>query len=183
MSNSRDLEKAKEVADNAASELRQVERKAADDALQALMEDKTIAVKSEGDKVRKEMSEELKIERDKNFNSAMRANKSVYIRKDNEDAFAELLNKSFGSDSNYRKLSITNKSGDHIIELKGMKFMFENKKYTKTVPKKEVKKAERDFELNKDCDVLIFVSEDSSIINCKSQFDITRTGDGRHLDW
>ena len=136
MSNSRDLEKAKEVADNAASELRQVERKAADDALQALMEDKTIAVKSEGDKVRKEMSEELKIERDKNFNSAMRANKSVYIRKDNEDAFAELLNKSFGSDPNYRKLPKTTEAGDHIIEWKGMKFMFENKKYTKTVPKK-----------------------------------------------
>ena len=177
------MEKAKEVADNAASELRQVERKAADDALQALMEDKTIAVKSEGDKVRKEMSEELKIERDKNFNSAMRANKSVYIRKDNEDAFAELLNKSFGSDPNYRKLPKTTEAGDHIIEWKGMKFMFENKKYTKTVPKKEVEKAERDFELNKDCDVLIFVSEDSSIINCKSQFDITRTGDGRHAIW
>ena len=102
LSNSRDLEKAKEVADNAVSERRQIERKAADDALQALMEDKTIAVKSEGDKVRKELNEKLKIERDKYFNSAMRANKSVYIRKDNEDAFAELLNKSFGSDSNYR---------------------------------------------------------------------------------
>ena len=55
----------------------------------------------------------------------------------------ELLNKSFGSDSNYRKLSITNKSGDHIIELKGMKFMFENKKYTEMVPKIEVEKGFR----------------------------------------
>ncbi len=59
-----------------------------------------------------------------------------------------------------------------------MKFMFENKKYTKTVPKTEVEKAIRDFKLNKDCDVLIFMSEDSSIINFKSPFNITRTGDG-----
>ena len=77
----------------------------------------------------------------------------------------------------------TTESGDFIIEWKGMKFMFENKKYTSTVPKTQVEKAIRDFELNKDCDVLIFVSEDSSIINCKSQFDITRTGDGRHAIW
>jgi hypothetical protein len=111
----RDLEKAKEVADNAVSERRQVERKAADDALQAL-EDKTTAVNFEVDKVRKEMSEELKKGRDKNFNSAIRANKSVYIGKDNEDAFAELLNKSFGSDSNYRIVPKITESGDFIID-------------------------------------------------------------------
>ena len=31
--------------------------------------------------------------------------------------------------------------------------------------------------------MLIFVSEDSSIINCKSPFEITQTGDGRHAIW
>jgi hypothetical protein len=69
-------------------------------------------------------------------------------------------------------------AGDFIIEWKGMKFMFENKKYTKTVPKTEVEKAIRDFELNKDCDVLIFVSEDSSIINCKSPLTLLELGTG-----
>jgi hypothetical protein len=62
------------------------------------------------------LNEKLKIERDKNINSAMRANKSIYIRKDNEDAFAELLNKSFGSDPNYCKLPKTTESGDFIID-------------------------------------------------------------------
>jgi hypothetical protein len=177
----RDLEKAKEVADNAASELRQVERKAAADALQAL-EDKTTAVNFEVDKVRKEKDEELKIERDKNCNSAIRANKSVYIGKDNEDAFAELLNKSFGSDPNYRKLPKTTEAGDHIIEWKAMKLMFENKKYASTVSKTEVDKAVSDFMKNQDCDVLIFVSEDSHIANNKRHFDITYE-DGRPAIW
>ena len=179
----KDLEKAKEVADNAASKLRQVEKKAAADALQAL-EDKTTAVNSEVDKVRKELNEELNKERDNNFNSAIRANKSVYIGKDNEDAFAELLNKSFGSDPTYRKLPKTTEAGDHIIEWKGMKLMFENKKVQTTVQKTEVDKAVRDFVKNPDCDVLVFVSEDSHIVNRKRHFDITYE-DGRptgHLD-
>jgi hypothetical protein len=77
----------------------------------------------------------------------------------------------------------TTESGDFIIEWKGMKFMFENKTHKKTVPKTDREKAIRDFELNPDCDVLIFVSEDSRIVNCKRYFDITRIKDGRPAIW
>ena len=58
--------------------------------------------------------------------------------------------------------------------------MLENKKVQKTVQKSEVDKAEvnkaaRDFVKNKDCDVLIiFVNEDSNIVNRKRHFDITQ---------
>jgi hypothetical protein len=41
--------------------------------------------------------------------------------------------------------------------------MFENKKYKDKVPTKEVEKAIKDFEKHQECDVLIFVSETSSI--------------------
>jgi hypothetical protein len=61
----------------------------------------------------------------------------------------------------------TTESGDFIIEWKGIKFMFENKKVQKTVQKPEVDEAEvdeaevnkavRDFNAkNQDCDVLVF---------------------------
>jgi hypothetical protein len=56
----------------------------------------------------------------------------------------------------------TTESGDFIIEWKGIKFMFENKKVQKTVQKPEVdevevNKAVRDFNAkNQDCDVLVF---------------------------
>ena len=60
--------------------------------------------------------------------------------------------------------------------------MFENKDYTKTVPTEKVEKAIRDIELNRDCDVLIFVSEDSHIANHKRHFDITYE-DGRPAIW
>ena len=58
--------------------------------------------------------------------------------------------------------------------------MLENKKVQKTVQKSEVDKAEvnkaaRDFVKHKDCDVLIiFVNEDSNIVNRKRHFDITQ---------
>jgi hypothetical protein len=42
--------------------------------------------------------------------------------------------------------------------------MFENKKYKDKVPTKEVEKAIKDFEKHPECDVLIFVSETSSIV-------------------
>ena len=63
----------------------------------------------------------------------------------------------------------TTESGDFIIEWKGIKFMFENKKVQKTVQKPEVDEAEvnkavRDFNAkNQNCDVLVFVSEDIAI--------------------
>jgi hypothetical protein len=82
----------------------------------------------------------------------------------------------------------TTESGDFIIEWKGIKFMFENKKVQKTVQKPEVDEAEvnkavRDFNAkNQNCDVLVFVSEDIAISPIAS---ITYE-DGRstgHLDW
>jgi hypothetical protein len=146
-------------------------------------DDKFAKIRAAEDKIRQELNPKIEELQNLLNNVTHRQANSSLKGKDNENGFEELLNTSFGSDPNYRKLPKTTESGDFIIEWKEMKFMFENKKYTKTVPKIEVEKAIRDFELNKDCDVLIFVSEDSSIINCKSQFEITQTGDGRHAIW
>ena len=158
------------------------ELKIAQAATEKVKDDKFAEIRAAEDKIRKELNQKNEeLQNQLNIVTRRQANSSLK-GKDNENAFKELLNASFSSDPNYRIVPKTTESGDFIIEWKGMKFMFENKDYTPVVPKTEVKKAIRDFELNKDCDVLIFVSEYSSIINCKSPFNITRTGDGRHLD-
>jgi hypothetical protein len=179
----KDLEKAKDAAEKASSDLRDAEKKAAEAAVQA-EKAKNEAVKAEVQKVREELNKELEKERDLNRASAIRANKSVLIGKDNEDAFAELLDHSFGIGGHpYRRLDKTIKSGDHIIEWKGITLMFENKKYKNPVPTKEVDKAITDFESNKNCDVLVVVSENSNIVKRKRHFDITHIDDGRPAIW
>ncbi len=106
----------------------------------------------------------------------------------------ELLDKSFGSDSNcivYSAQKPQSLVTSSSIEWKGIKFMFENKKVQKTVQKPEVSKPEvdkavRDFEENQDCDVLLaFVSEDSKYRQSQASFWHYTYEDGRptgHLD-
>ncbi|XP_046638049.1 uncharacterized protein LOC124316258 [Daphnia pulicaria] len=179
-----DLEKAIDAAEKASSELDEAKQKAAEAAVQA-EKAKNEAVNAEVQKVREELNQELKEERDRNRASAIRTNKSVLIGRDNEDAFAQLLDHSFGigGQHHYRRLPQVKKSGDHLIEWKEIKIMFENKKYSNCVPTKEVDKAIRDFESNKNCDVLVFVSEDSSIVKRQRYFDITHVADGRPAIW
>jgi hypothetical protein len=177
-----EMKNVQAVTEKASLDLIKANQKAAEDAIQA-KDQKFAEILAAERKVREELISTIENLQERLGISTQRQANSSLKGKDNENGFEELLNTSFGSDPNYRKLPKTTESGDFIIEWKEMKFMFENKKYTKTVPKIEVEKAIRDFELNKDCDVLIFVSEDSSIINCKSQFEITQTGDGRHAIW
>jgi hypothetical protein len=185
----KEIDRQKETIESMTSNLdsaniRQIEElKIAQAAIVKVKDDKFVEIRAAEDKIRQELNPKIEELQNLLNNVTHRQANSSLKGKDNENGFEELLNTSFGSDPNYRKLPKTTESGDFIIEWKEMKFMFENKKYTKTVPKIEVEKAIRDFELNKDCDVLIFVSEDSSIINCKSQFEITQTGDGRHAIW
>ena len=177
-----EMKNVQAVTEKASLDLIKANQKAAEDAIQA-KDQKFAEILAAERKVREELTSKIENLQERLGISTQRQANSSLKGKDNENAFQKLLDKSFDSDRKYGIVPKTTESGDFIIEWKGMKFMFENKKYTKTVPKTEVEKAIRDFELNKDCDVLIFVSEDSSIINCKSQFDITRTGDGRHAIW
>ncbi|KZS17528.1 Uncharacterized protein APZ42_016416 [Daphnia magna] len=136
--------------------------------------------------VRKELEDKNKELQSRLLSLTGRQAGSATKGKDNEDAFAALLDKAFGPTKHYkRRDKIGNKSGDHIVELEGMKIMIENKNYAKRVPLTEVEKAIKDFELQSDCNVLMFVSEDSTITGHERPGDlnITHTTDGRTAIW
>ena len=127
-----------------------------------MKDDKFAKIRAAEDKIRQELNHKIEELQNLLNNVIHRQANSSLKGKDNENGFEELLNTSFGSDPNYRKLPKTTESGDFIIEWKGIKFMFENKKVQKTVQKPEVDEAEvnkavRDFNAkNQDCDVLVF---------------------------
>ena len=54
-------------------------------------------------------------------------------------------------------------AGDHIFNWCGLKIMWEDKNYEKIVPKDQIEKAYRDFDLHKNCHVLLFISANSAI--------------------
>jgi hypothetical protein len=179
-----ELKNAQAATQKASEELLRASQKAAEDVNQ-VKEDKFKEIREAEEKVRGEFNSKIdELQNQLKVLTGRRANSSIK-GKDNEDRFAKLLDLSFGSDKNYEKLPKTTESGDHVIKWKGIKLMFENKDYTTTVQKTEVDKALRDFMLdkNKDCDVLIFVSEDINIINRDCPFDITRSDDGRPAIW
>ncbi|XP_032783806.2 centromere-associated protein E-like [Daphnia magna] len=159
--------------------------KAKDDRLEAEVkynEDKETKVAQ----VRKELEDKNKELHSLLLSLTGRQAGSATKGKDNEDAFAALLDKAFGPTKPYkRRDKIGNKSGDHIVEWEGMKIMIENKNYAKRVPSTEVEKAIKDFELQSDCNVLMFVSEDSTITGHErpGDLDITHTVDGRTAIW
>lgn len=159
--------------------------KAKDDRLEAEVkynEDKETKVAQ----VRKELEDKNNVLQSQLLSLTGRQAGSATKGKDNEDAFAALLDKAFGPTKHYkRRDKIGNKSGDHIVELEGMKIMIENKNYAKRVPSTEVEKAIKDFELQSDCNVLMFVSEDSTITGHERPGDlnITHTTDGRTAIW
>ncbi|KAI9558836.1 hypothetical protein GHT06_015625 [Daphnia sinensis] len=143
-------------------------------------------LKTEVEKVRKELEDKNNVLQSQLLSLTGRQATSATKGKDNEDAFAALLDKAFGPTQLYKRLdNIENKPGDHIIEWEGTKIMIENKKYAKRVPSNEVDKAIRDFETNVDCNVLMFVSEDSTITGHErpGDLDITHTTDGRTAIW
>jgi O6-methylguanine-DNA--protein-cysteine methyltransferase len=179
-----ELKSAQAANEMALLELFNAKQKAAEDVNQ-VKEDKFKEIREAEEKVRAEFNSKIdELQNQLRVLTHRQANSSIK-GKDNEDAFSQLLDHSFGSDQHYSKLPKTAESGDHVIKWKGLQLMFENKKYTNAVPKTQVDKALRDFMLdkNKDCDVLIFVSEDTNIINRDCPFDITRSDDGRPAIW
>jgi hypothetical protein len=177
-----ELRNAQAATQKASTELLKASQKAAEDVNQ-VKEDKFKEIREAEEKMRGEFNSKIdELQNQLRVLTGRQANSSIK-GKDNEDFFAILLDLSFGSDKNYEKLPKTTEATDHRIKWKGIKLMFENKTYTTTVPTKEVVNALRDFKSNKDFDVLIFVSEDTNIINRNCPFDITRSDDGRPAIW
>ncbi|XP_046458946.1 uncharacterized protein LOC124205543 [Daphnia pulex] len=156
--NSREIEKltqelkeTKSKIEETEKALREALKKVGDTALEA-EKDKNAAV----DKVREESTAKILALTSRQSNSSLKG-------QDNEKMFGELLHKVFGISADYVKQEHRIESGDHIIEWEGLKLMFENKYYEKQVTSDEVEKAIKDFKKHPECDVLIFVSEKSSI--------------------
>jgi hypothetical protein len=115
--------------------------------------------------------------------AARQANSSLKGR-DTERAFAELLDRTFGTSRSYRVHPHRIESGDHIVDFDGYRLMFENKKYARDVTSEEVAKAHRDFRAHPDCHALVFVSHDSNIVGHQraSSVDVEReAGTGRPI--
>ncbi|EFX82890.1 hypothetical protein DAPPUDRAFT_101087 [Daphnia pulex] len=156
--NSREIEKltqelkeTKSKIEETEKALREALKKVGDTALEA-EKDKNAAI----DKVREESTAKILALTSRQSNSSLKG-------QDNEKMFGELLHKVFGISADYVKQEHRIESGDHIIEWEGLKLMFENKNYEKQVTSDEVEKAIKDFKKHPECDVLIFVSEKSSI--------------------
>lgn len=63
-------------------------------------------------------------------------------------------------------------AGDLIFDWQGLRIMWEDKNYTRTVSKGEIEKGLRDFDANRDCHILLFVSAHTSIAGYESDTDI-----------
>jgi hypothetical protein len=64
-------------------------------------------------------------------------------------------------------------SCDHIFDWNGLRILWEDKDYMANVNRAEIEKAYRDFDINQDCHVLLFVSANSAIVGheCSSGID------------
>ena len=102
------------------------------------------------------------------------------------EKFAQLLDSVFGFSSVYlRKKKYSVNYGDHIIiHWEELKLMFVNQNFGKRVHPDQVDEAMEDFAEHAECDVLIFVSETSSIVKHErpGHLDID-TVDGRSAIW
>jgi len=84
--------------------------------------------------------------------------------RDNETNSRQLIIDAFGTPgSGFTMHHREDFAGDQIFDWNGLRLMWEDKRYTTTVPKAEVDKAWRDFDANQDCHVLLFVSAHSPI--------------------
>ncbi|XP_057369296.1 uncharacterized protein LOC130690305 isoform X2 [Daphnia carinata] len=180
-----DLKTANDKLEKAKDDLLKAEREYSVN-LKQMGEDKLIAIQEAVAKAHKELGDKNNSLQSQLLSLTGRQAGSATKGKDNECAFATLLDKAYGPNKSYKRLDkIGNMSGDHIVEWEGMKIMIENKKHAKRIVSGEVVKAIRDFESNKDCNVLMFVSEDSTIIGHErpGDLDVTHTADGRTAIW
>jgi hypothetical protein len=175
----KEIEEKRVKIENTEKALSEEKDRATKAAVQA-EKDKSAAV----DKVREELNKKIEEQQERVLSLTGRQSNSSIKGKDNENDFAQLLHDAFGLSPDYLKYEPRIESGDHVIQWEGLKLMFENKKYKKTVPKTEVEKAIKDFKKHPECDVLIFVSETSSIAKHErpGHLDID-TVDGRAAIW
>jgi hypothetical protein len=81
----------------------------------------------------------------------------------NEREMHRLITMAFGHCPNFMIHPKKDYSGDHIFDWNGLRIIWEDKDYSRSVDRNEVEKAQRDLTANNDCHVLILVSANSSI--------------------
>lgn len=90
----------------------------------------------------------------------------------NELESLDLIESTFsGLNSNYEYIPKTINAGDHRFKWLDNCIMWEDKKYAGKPGKPQVDKAFRDFDLHRECNVLIFVSADTEIVS-HGNFDV-----------
>jgi chromosome segregation ATPase len=164
-----ELQEKKTKIEETEKALRESERRANEAALEvektqtAAEKDKHAAVNELRENLTLNFDKKIEEQHARLLTLTNRQSNSSLKGQDNEKIFGELLHKVFGISPDYIKHEHRIESGDHIIEWEGLKLMFENKNYEKEVPIDQVEKAIKDFKKHPECDVLIFVSEKSSI--------------------
>lgn len=89
---------------------------------------------------------------------------SQAIGAENEMIMDKIINDTFATHgAGFDLMDKKHFSGDHIFRWNGLVIMVEDKKYSKTVQKKETEKAIRDFNFHPECDVLLMISMDTAI--------------------
>jgi len=103
-----------------------------------------------------------------------KASTAIQVRKansstkggDNERDFLEIIKNTFGIASDFTLLKKELNAGDHRFDWEGYRIMTENKiGYTESAlrQKEGLPKAIKDFTNNSDCDILLFISEDTVV--------------------
>lgn len=91
-----------------------------------------------------------------------------------EVSMEDLIKKAYGMSPNFDLQSVGREAqkGDHIMEYKSIRAMWEIKNYTRMVTKEEVEKLHRDMRANPDFSVAIMVSLQSGIVGHSKAGDI-----------
>lgn len=109
-----------------------------------------------------------KLDEVKNATTAMQVRRANSSNKggDNEREFLEIIMNTFGPSADFLYIKKELNAGDHRFEWEGSRIMVENKKgYTESALRGTggLPKAIKDFTNNPDCNLLIFISEDTVV--------------------
>ena len=157
-----------------------IEKALSEAAIQA-EKDKFVTI----EKVREELNKKIEKQEERMSPTDCQSTNSSQNGQDSEK-FTQLLDSVFGFTSVYlRKKKYSVHYGDHIIiHWEELKLMFVIQNFGKRVHPDQVDEAMEDFAKHAECDVLIFVSETSSIVKHErpGHLDID-TVDGRSAIW
>lgn len=185
----RDLAAAKQEA---AAALAEAVKSAATKTLEA-ERGKAAAIASAEAKVRREMADEADRDKEK-YQEHLReltGRKAGSSTKgaEFEDDMERLISKAFGVKSDFKVIvspkEHLKETGDEIVEMDGIRTMYEFKNYATIADKHEVAKAHRDMDLHRECHALVFVSKNAEIAGHQKpgHFDIGVLADGRPSIW